>query len=262
MKPGAFLNQRSIPAVNAFLQIGGLCKTYAGNPVAALKSARLHVRRGEFYGLLGPNGAGKTTLISILCGLLNADGGTVRLDGHDAARDRRICQSLFGLVPQDIALYPTLTARENLMFFGRMHGLGGPVLRQRVDAWLERLGLAAAAHRTVGRFSGGMKRRCNLIAGLLHEPALVILDEPTVGIDPQSRLLIYENLTRLNREGMTLLYTTHYLKEAEELCSRVAIIDHGATIAEGPPAELTAAHPGARGLEDVFMELTGRELRD
>ena len=253
---------RHPPTVNAFLQIDGLSKTYAGSLEPALKSARLHIQRGEFFGLLGPNGAGKTTLISLVCGLLKPGGGTIRLDGHDPSADRDKMKSLIGLVPQEIALYPSLTARENLLFFGSMHGLHGRDLRNRVDTWLERLGLASAARRAVGRFSGGMKRRCNLIAGVLHEPALVILDEPTAGVDPQSRLLIYENLARLNREGMTLLYTTHYIKEVEELCSRVAILDNGATIAEGSPRELIQAHSGARGLEDVFIKLTGRELRD
>ncbi|MCX6875725.1 MAG: ABC transporter ATP-binding protein [Verrucomicrobia bacterium] len=248
--------------MSAFLQIDGLSKTYAGNPEPALRSMRLHVQRGEFFGLLGPNGAGKTTLISLLCGLLRPDEGSIRLDGHHPTAGRDPTKALFGLVPQEIALYPTLSARENLLFFGRMHGLGGSLLRNRVDTWLERLGLTSAARRAVGRFSGGMKRRCNLIAGLLHEPALVVLDEPTAGVDPQSRLLIYDNLARLNREGMTLLYTTHYIKEAEALCSRVVIIDNGASIAEGTPCELIQAQPGARGLEDVFINLTGRELRD
>lgn len=252
----------SFSAVNPLLQIDGLCKTYAGNSEPALKDARLHIQRGEFFGLLGPNGAGKTTLISLVCGMLHPDRGSIRLDGHDPVDARHKMKSLIGLVPQEIALYPTLTARENLLFFGRMHGLRGSDLRDRVDSWLERLGLMPAANRAVGRFSGGMMRRCNLIAGLLHEPALVILDEPTAGVDPQSRLMIYENLARLNREGMTLLYTTHYIKEAEELCSRVAIIDSGATIAEDAPCMLIQAHPGARGLEDVFIKLTGRELRD
>ena len=248
--------------MNNFIQIDGLCKSYPGNPALILDHTCLNVRRGEFFGLLGPNGAGKTTLISILCGLLERDGGAILLDGIDPATNPEAIKSLFGLVPQDIALYPTLTARENLLFFGRLHGLRGKVLRQRVDAWLERLGLTSAADRSICKFSGGMKRRCNLIAGILHEPPLIILDEPTVGVDPQSRLLIFENLIRLNREGTTMLYTTHYLKEVEELCSRIAIIDAGITIAEGIPAELTAAHPGARGLEDVFIERTGRALRD
>jgi len=248
--------------VKPFLQIDGLCKTYPGNPEPTLKQMCLHVERGEFFGLLGPNGAGKTTLISLVCGLLLADAGSISIDGLDSASQRKAIKERCGLVPQEIALYPTLTARENLRFFGRLYGLRGAELRLRVDTWLERFGLSAAANRAVGRFSGGMKRRCNLIAGLLHEPSLIILDEPTAGVDPHSRLLIADNLARLNREGMTLIYTTHHLKEAEEQCSRVAIMDVGQTIAEGTPAELIAAHTGACGLEDVFIKLTGRELRD
>ena len=248
--------------MNPFLQIDGLCKTYPGNPEPTLDHTCLHVERGEFFGLLGPNGAGKTTLISLVCGLLKADAGSIRIDGMGSASHRKAINSRCGFVPQEIALYPTLCARENLRFFGRLYGLRGSELRQRVDTWLERLGLSAAANRAVGRFSGGMKRRCNLIAGLLHEPDLIILDEPTAGVDPQSRLLIADNLARLNREGKTLLYTTHHLKEAEEQCSRVAIIDAGRIIAVGAPATLIAAHSGACGLEDVFIKLTGRELRD
>ncbi len=248
--------------MTGFLQIDRLCKTYPGNPEPALNHTCLHIQRGEFFGLLGPNGAGKTTLISLICGLLKRDSGSILLDGMDPEKNRNAVKSRIGLVPQDIALYPTLTARENLRFFGRLHGMRGPVLYERVNNWLERLGLMSAADRAVGRFSGGMKRRCNLIAGILHEPALIILDEPTAGVDPQSRLLIFENLSRLNRDGVTLLYTTHYIKEVEELCSRIAIIDGGSTLIEGAPAALTAALPGARGLEDVFVNLTGRNLRD
>jgi ABC-2 type transport system ATP-binding protein len=250
------------PDATVLLQLDGLCKTYPGAFDPAVDHTCLQIRRGEFFGLLGPNGAGKTTLISLICGLLEPDGGGIRIDGIDPLRHRDAIKSRCGLVPQDIALYPTLTARENLRLFGRLHGLRGPLLRQRVDDWLERLGLTAAANRAVRHFSGGMKRRCNLIAGLLHEPALVILDEPTAGVDPQSRLLIADNLARLNRAGMTLLYTTHHLQEAEEWCSRVAIIDAGRIITEGEPAALIAEHPSARGLEDVFIKLTGRELRD
>jgi ABC-2 type transport system ATP-binding protein len=244
------------------LAIDGLSKTYAGNFEPTLRDVHLHIQRGEFFGLLGPNGAGKTTLISLICGILRADAGLIAVNGHESRNARATFASMLGLVPQDIALYPTLTARENLMFFGRMHGLGQRELRQRVDTWLERLGLTAAANRAVGKFSGGMKRRCNLIAGLLHEPALVILDEPTAGVDPQSRLLIYDNLRRLHEQGMTILYTTHYIREVEELCSRIAIIDNGATILEGVPKQLIDEHTGARDLEDVFIQHTGRELRD
>ena len=237
-------------------------KTYAGSLEMTLKDLCLKIPKGELFGLLGPNGAGKTTLISIICGILRADAGRILLDGYQPMIDRAHFSSLIGLVPQEIALYPTLTARENLLFFGGMHGIEKRELKQRVDHWLERLGLEAAADRQVGKFSGGMKRRCNLIAGLLHEPALVILDEPTTGVDPQSRLLIYENLKRLHAEGMTLLYTTHYIREVEELCSRVAIIDAGTIIMEDEPGKMIASHAGAKDLEDVFIQRTGRNLRD
>ena len=241
----------------AVLEIKELNKRYPGAEEVALKGVSLSVRRGEFFGLLGPNGAGKTTLINLVCNLLTPSSGAVRLQGSSTSSRAR----WLGLVPQDLALYPTLTARENLFFFGRMQGLG-PDLRTRVEAWLQRVGLAPYAHRRVTTFSGGMKRRLNLIVGLLHEPALLILDEPTVGIDPQSRLLIHENLLRLNREGVTILYTTHYLQEAETLCSRLAVMDSGRVIAKGTPVALVQDHPGCSSLEDVFIRLTGRHLRD
>jgi ABC-2 type transport system ATP-binding protein len=239
------------------LEIKDLHKQYSGAPEAALKGVSLRVQRGEFFGLLGPNGAGKTTLINIVCGLLAPSSGQVQLQGYNTSDGAR----RLGLVPQDLALYPTLTARENLLFFGRMQGLRRD-LKSRADAWLDRVGLTPYAHRRVSTFSGGMKRRLNLIVGLLHEPALLVLDEPTVGIDPQSRLLIHENLSRLNREGVTILYTTHYLQEAETLCSRLAVMDSGRVIAEGSPAGLVQDHPGCANLEDVFIKLTGRQLRD
>ncbi|MBN1506632.1 MAG: ABC transporter ATP-binding protein [Sedimentisphaerales bacterium] len=239
------------------LEIEALHKQYPGAPEAALKGVSLRVQRGEFFGLLGPNGAGKTTLINIVCGLLAPTSGEVQLQGCNTSDGTR----RLGLVPQDLALYPTLTARENLFFFGRMQGLGRE-LGTRADAWLERVGLMPCARRRVATFSGGMKRRLNLIVGLLHEPALLVLDEPTVGIDPQSRLLIHENLLRLNTEGVTILYTTHYLQEAETLCSRLAVMDCGRVIAEGAPTALVKDHSGCSNLEDVFIKLTGRQLRD
>jgi ABC-2 type transport system ATP-binding protein len=239
------------------LEIKDLHKQYPGTAEAALKGVSLRVQRGEFFGLLGPNGAGKTTLINIVCGLLAPSSGEAQLQGNNMSNGAR----RLGLVPQDLALYPTLTARENLLFFGRMQGLRRD-LKRRADAWLEHVGLTPYAHRRVSTFSGGMKRRLNLIVGLLHEPALLVLDEPTVGIDPQSRLLIHENLSRLNREGVTILYTTHYLQEAETLCSRLAVMDSGRVIAEGAPAALVQDHTGCSSLEDVFIQLTGRHLRD
>ena len=234
------------------LQINSLRKRYPGAAAPALDGVSLRVERGECFGLLGPNGAGKTTLLGLACGLLKPDSGSLSLGG--AGR--------LGLVPQDIALYPSLDGRENLLFFGRMQGLGGPALHHAADSLLQQLGLAEQAGKRVEAYSGGMKRRLNLAAGLLSAPDLLVLDEPTVGVDPQSRLLIHEALARLNQAGMSLLYTTHYLKEAEALCGRVAILDHGRLIAEGSPAELLSAHAGCLSLDDVFLRLTGRQARD
>ncbi|MFA5262819.1 MAG: ABC transporter ATP-binding protein [Opitutaceae bacterium] len=247
---------------NLFLRIEGLHKTYKGASRPALAGVNLSISRGAFFGLLGPNGAGKTTLISILCGLLKADSGTIHVDGLSHTRASADVRRLIGLVPQEIALYPTLTARENLFFFGRMFGIPRRALPSLIDEWLEKLGLLSAADQRFSFFSGGMKRRCNLIAGVLHRPSLLILDEPTAGVDPQSRLLIYECLRDLNRSGTTILYTTHYLKEAEELCSSLSILDAGRIMSEGSPADLVASCVGARNLDDVFFHLTGHALRD
>lgn len=193
---------------------------------------------GERYGLLGPNGAGKTTTVSIICGLLEADSGEVlvagrRMDGRSTAPKADI-----GYVPQEVALYPDLTARENLRFFGRLYGLTGDDLKGRVDHALETVALTDRADERVDKYSGGMKRRLNIGAGLLHSPKLLVLDEPTVGVDPQSRNAILENVEELARAGMAVLYTTHYMEEAERLCDRVAIMDAGQIIAEGTRREL------------------------
>ena len=244
------------------LDARGLAKTYPGASRAALAGLDLTVAGGEILGLLGPNGAGKTTAVSILCGLLRPDVGSVELCGHDALRHPAKVRPLLGLVPQEIALYPSLTARENLTFFGRLYGLRGQALRQAVADGLELVGLTEHAEKPLASFSGGMKRRANLAAGILHRPRLLFLDEPTVGIDPQSRNMILDNLKRLSRAGMAMLYTTHYLAEAAQLCDRVMVVDHGGLLAEGTPAALIAAHPGCETLEDLFLQLTGRQLRD
>lgn len=193
---------------------------------------------GETYGLLGPNGAGKTTTISMICGLLERDAGTVVVAGHDLGRGALEAKAAIGLVPQDLALYPDLSARENLKFFGRLQGLSTQHLRDRVDAVLELIGLADRADDRVDTYSGGMKRRCNIGVGLLHEPTLLILDEPTVGVDPQSRHAILESIEALGGEGMGVLYTTHYMEEAERLCDRVGIMDEGRLLVEGTRGEL------------------------
>ena len=221
-----------------------VCLTYPGALEPALDRLSLTVHSGEVLGLLGPNGAGKTTAISVLCGLLRPDSGEVScLDLAYATGGGSIRQSL-GLVPQDVALYPTLTARENLDFVGRMYGLHGRRLAERVDVCLAAVGLADAAARPIQSYSGGMKRRANLAAGLLHQPRLLVLDEPTVGVDAQSRNAILELLVELNRQGTTIIHATHYMEEIERTCGRAAVIDQGRIIADGSPADLVAKHPG------------------
>ncbi len=245
----------------ALIRIQGLRKRYRGSQVPALRGLDLQVDRGEFLGLLGPNGAGKTTALSILCGLLRASGGQVQADGVDVLRHPAAIKRQLGLVPQEIGLYPTLTARENLCYFARMHGLGGARLRERVQRCLELVGLQESADRRVATYSGGMKRRANLVAGLIHEPSILVLDEPTVGIDAQSRGAIAQLLQQVNAAGATLIYATHYMEEAQQLCSRVAIIDRGRILRQGAPADLIR-ETGCQNLEQVFLELTGRSLRD
>jgi len=239
-----------------------LVKIYKGGDEPALNGLSLTVNHGEIFGLLGPNGAGKTTMINILCGILSATSGRVQLAGYDLDKNMKEIRQLIGAAPQDTALYPTLTARENLYFFGSMYGLYGKVLRERVNHYLFVFGLEKFANRYIRTYSGGMKRRINLIAGILHQPRILFLDEPTVGIDVQSRTVILEYLKKLNNEGTTIVYTSHYMEEAEHLCSMIAIIDQGRIITEGRPAELIGRHPGYTNLESIFLHLTGRTLRD
>lgn len=199
----------------------------------------LSIECGEIYSLLGPNGAGKTTLISIISGLLAPDSGQVVIGGHDLKRDPLAARGLLGVVPQELALYEELSARQNLRFFGRLSGLRGPELERRVDETLDFVDLAERQRERAARFSGGMKRRLNIGIGLLHRPQLVYMDEPTVGVDPQSRRRILDSVLRLRAEhGMTVLYTTHLMEEAQELSDRVGIIDHGRLIAEGTVGDL------------------------
>jgi linearmycin/streptolysin S transport system ATP-binding protein len=205
--------------------------------VEALRGVTFHVDAGEIYGLLGPNGAGKSTTINILCGLVQPDGGEARLNGIDVVRRAVEARRALGVVPQDVALYSELSARDNLAFFGRLYGLRGAALRARVDAVLERVMLADRAKEPIEQFSGGMLRRLNIAAGILHQPKVVLFDEPTVGLDPQTRASILD-LVRVIAADAAVLYTTHYLDEAERLCDRLAIIDQGAVLAEGTLPEL------------------------
>lgn len=218
------------------LRCTGLVKRFGGR--TAVDGVSFEIGDGEAYGLLGPNGAGKTTAISMLVGLLARDGGQVVIDGISLDERPLAAKAVIGLVPQELALYPELTATENLTFFGRLYGLGGQALVRRVAEVVEVVGLADRAGDRVQTYSGGMKRRVNIAAGLLHQPRLLVLDEPTVGVDPQSRNAILETVEELGRAGMALLYTSHYMEEVERVCDRVGILDEGRMVAEGTRREL------------------------
>lgn len=244
------------------IRVEKISKTFPGRPSPVLDDLTLSVRKGDFFGLLGPNGAGKTTLISILNGLLRHDSGLVELFGTEIYGNRRNHSQRIGMVPQEYALYPTLTASENLRYFGSLYGIPVKQLNERIARGLKDVGLYSFKDKRIETFSGGMKRRTNLLAAILHNPSLLFLDEPTVGVDVQSKEAILNLLKDLNNRGTTIVYTSHHLNEAQSLCSQIAIVDHGKVIAEGKPGQLVAMVNGARHLEDVFLELTGTELRD
>lgn len=252
---------QTCPDENAVI-VRDLVKIYKGSSNPALSGLSFTVPTGKIYGLLGPNGAGKTTAVSILSTLLRPTSGSIQICGIDAVRHPKRVKGLIGLVPQNIALYASLTARENLRYFGRICGLEGNRLEERVQACLELVGLENRADQRVAEYSGGMKRRANLAAGLIHAPRLLLLDEPTVGIDAQSRNMILEKLALLKEQGATMIYTTHYMDEVAQLCDLIAILDEGRIIAEGTLQELLGHSSGCNGLGDLFLALTGKELRD
>jgi ABC-2 type transport system ATP-binding protein len=221
----------------SILQANNLHKQF--DEVHAVQGVSFEIGQGEIFSLLGPNGAGKTTTISMLSCLLSPSQGDASIDGHSVTGDPGEVKKLIGVVPQEIALYPTLSARENLAFWGKMYGLRGSYLKERIAAVLEVAGLTDRADDKVEEYSGGMKRRINIAVGLLHEPKVLFMDEPTVGIDPQSRRRILDTVKELNGRGLTVLYTTHYMEEAEELSDRIGIIDHGKLIAVGNQKDLT-----------------------
>lgn len=240
----------------------GLTKKYKGKINPTLDGLTLKILKGSLYGLLAPNGAGKTTTIDILCGLKRFDSGRVLVDGFNVPAELSEIKKIIGLVPQEIALFPMLTGKENLRIIGGMYGVEGKILNDRVDELLERFGLENSADRPLSQYSGGMKRRINLLAGLLHTPKILILDEPTVGVDAQSRNLILEELIRINREGTTVLFISHYLEEAECICDTVGLIDGGKIVLEGNPAELGKSNPECKNLEALYFKLTGKQMRD
>ena len=238
------------------LRASGLRKRFGQRQ--AVDGVGFEIARGETYGLLGPNGAGKTTSISMVCGILARDDGEVFVNGHPLDPGATRVKGAIGYVPQDLAIYPDMTARENLAFFARLYGMGGADLRTRVDEVLEIIDLTDRAGERTDAYSGGMKRRLNIGIGLLHRPSLLILDEPTVGVDPQSRNAILTSVEALSAEGMGILYTTHYMEEAERLCDRIGIIDEGKIIAEGTRRELVAL---VGGLDKVKLAATGDTTR-
>ncbi|HBC05116.1 MAG: ABC transporter ATP-binding protein [Aequorivita sp.] len=244
------------------IEINKLSKKYNGAEYFSVKNLDLKVEEGEIYGLLGPNGAGKTTLISMLTSLLKPTSGAFTINGLNFKDHKNQLKQLIGIVPQEYALYPTLTAFENLEYFGSMYGIKGEILKESINSHLEIMGLSKFANKKTDTFSGGMKRRVNLIAGILHQPKVLFLDEPTVGVDVQSKNVIIDHLKLLNKQGTTIVYTSHHLNEAEFFCTHVAIIDRGEIIVKGVPSELIKNQPEAKNLEEVFLAKTGKALRD
>ena len=244
------------------IEVNDLFYKYSASGTPALKGLSFTVNKGETFGLLGPNGAGKTTTISLISTLLKPQKGKLVLSGIDVSHNAREAQRLIGFVPQELALYPTFSVKENLQYFGRLCGLRGKVLKTRVFECLEAVDLEDRSSSYVKELSSGMKRRVNIAAALMHSPQILLLDEPTVGVDTQTRKLIFEKLDQLKKSGMTMIYTTHYMEDAEQLCDRIIIVDHGECIAEGTPESLIANRQECESLEDLFLSLTGMNIRE
>jgi ABC-2 type transport system ATP-binding protein len=247
----------SEPAIN----IEGLAFQYPRQEGICFKNFNLKIIAGERFGLFGPNGAGKTTLMNLMTGIIKYSSGSIRLLGHEINDHPKYINKIFGFVPQDFSFYPQLTARENLTFYGAWYGMDKKQTKLRSDELLEVLGLSDVGNRILGSFSGGMKRRINLAIGVIHKPKVLFLDEPTVGVDVQSRHAIINYLKKQNEAGTTLIYTSHQLEEAAELCNKVAMMDDGKIIAHDSLEELLLKH-GHEGMEGLFLELTGKRFRD
>jgi ABC-2 type transport system ATP-binding protein len=228
--------------------------------ITAVDGLSLEVKKGELFGLLGPNGAGKTTVINTLSGLIKPTSGSVSVGGFDVQENPYKVKELIGVSPQETAVYPYLTGIENIELFGDLHAMHRDTLKVRLGELLGKMGLVEDAKRRAGKYSGGMKRRLNLALALIHNPQIAFLDEPTVAMDPQSRHAVWDFIKGLKKEDKTIILTTHYMEEAEELCDRVGIIDHGKLIALGAPEELSSNND-VKNLEEVFIKLTGRRIR-
>ncbi|MEM2928578.1 MAG: ATP-binding cassette domain-containing protein [Nitrososphaerota archaeon] len=229
--------------------------------IIAVNGVSLQVEKGEFFGLLGPNGAGKTTTVNILCGLIKPTSGYVMVGGYNVLKESAKVKELIGVCPQETAIYPYLTGAENVELFGNLYALDKNTLKTRRNMLLEKMGLTQDAKRRVEKYSGGMKRRLSLILALIHDPQIIFLDEPTIGMDPQSRHAVWDFMIELKKEGKTIFLTTHYMEEAEALCDHVGIIDHGKLIALDSPRELISKND-VRNLEEVFIKFTGRRIRE
>lgn len=244
--------------MGTIVEVRGLVKRFGD--LAAVDDVSFSIEQGEVFGLLGPNGAGKTTTISMVSCLIDPTSGAITVDGNEVSSSPGAVKASLGVVPQEVALYPTLTAAENLSFWGQMYGLSGGELKQAVAEALELAGLADRAKERIEKYSGGMKRRINIAAGILHKPKVLLMDEPTVGIDPQSRNHILETVKQLNASGMTVLYTSHYMEEVEYLCDRIAIMDHGKIIASGTLNQLRDVVGGMDVVDVKVTELTDTVL--
>lgn len=245
------------------LKIEGITKKF--KDIAAVDNISLEINEGEIYGLLGPNGAGKSTTINMICGLIKPDKGSISILERDIKKEPDYCKRNIGAVPQDIAIYEDLTAYENVEFFAGLYGLNGEKLRNSVNDALEFTGLSDKAKEFPSKFSGGMKRRLNIACAIAHKPNLIIMDEPTVGIDPQSRNHILQSVKTLNSMGSTIIYTTHYMEEAEELCSKISIMDHGKVIAEGTTEELKSLITNVNTIfvtTDSIAKVNEKELKN
>lgn len=246
----------------AIVGIESITKQYKGSVQPAIADLTLQIPNGSVFGLLGPNGAGKSTLVMMLCGLMAPDAGSINVLGMDVKQFGPAIRKRIGVAPQEIALFPTLTAYENLMYFGKMYGLKTDRIKKQITGYLEIFGLNDKAHKRVQTFSGGMKRRLNLITALLHDPTLLILDEPTAGVDVQSRNILLDFLMTLKSNNITIIYSSHFLEEAEKICTRMAIIDEGRLITQGSLTTLMGEHADCTTLESLFLKLTGKHIRD
>lgn len=244
------------------VRLNNLRKQYPHSTKRAVSDLTFEIQEGSVFGLLGPNGAGKSTTVMMLCGLMRPDSGSISVFGLDVMENGVDVRKQIGVVPQEIALFPTLTAYENLFYFGRMYGLGATHIRAQIKKYLHIFGLSEKRNKIISTFSGGMKKRLNLIAALLHQPKLIILDEPTAGVDVQSRNLILDFLQTLKTEGVTIIYSSHVLEEAERICSHLGIIDEGKLITGGTKLAIMSDHHDCKNLEQVFLKLTGKNIRD